>query len=275
MAANRGKKGLYWPPLCPRKKPRKQSGGRAKRVFCQGNSMMIGTEFGTFRLACLSPVDCVHAKRGMEAIEAHGILPKRLGVLVHDCWSPYWQLDASTHALCNAHLLRELVYVQELTGQAWPQAMTNLLLGAKELSEALRSQQRTLSADDITAFVTLYDDILHEGQKLNPEVLKPDGKRGRAAQSVAFNLLRRFRQHADAILRFIRDPAVPFTNNVAERAVRMPKVKQKISGCFRTLDGAENFCVIRSCLDTLRKQGHRMLEVLRRAFHSDPIMPTV
>ena len=76
------------------------------------------------------------------------------------------------------------------------------------------------------------------------------------------------------MLRFISDPAVPFTNNVAERAVRMPKVKQRISGCFRTLVGAENFCVIRSCLDTLRKRGHGMLKVLRRAFNADPILPT-
>ena len=216
----------------------------------------------------------VHAKRGLEAIEAHGILPKRIGVLMHDCWAPYWQLDDGTHALCNAHLLRELVYVQELTGQAWPKAMTNLLLNANKLCEALRQQQRTLGAADIAAFTTVYEGIVHEGEQLNPEAFKPNGKPGRVAQSVAFNLLRRFRQYADAVLRFISDPAVPFTNNVAERAVRMPKVKQKISGCFRTLVGAENFCVIRSCLDTLRKQGHGMLKVLRRAFNADPIMPT-
>lgn len=216
----------------------------------------------------------VHAKRGLEAVEAHGILPKRTGVLVHDCWAPYWQLDSGPHALCNAHLLRELVYVRELTGQAWPQAMTNLLLNANRLAEALRLQQRTLGADDIAAFTTAYLGIVHEGEQLNPEALKPDGKSGRVAQSVAFNLLRRFRLHADAVLRFIVDPTVPFTNNVAERAVRMPKVKQKISGCFRTLAGAEHFCVIRSCLDTLRKQGHGMLDVLRRAFNADPILLT-
>jgi len=92
-------------------------------------------------------------------------------------------------------------------------------------------------------------------------------------QSIAFNLLRRFRRHADAILLFISDLAVPFTNNLGERAIRMPKVKQKISGCFRTVGGAEHFCVIRSCLDTLRKQGHGMLEVLRRAFAGNPIQP--
>lgn len=140
--------------------------------------------------------------------------------------------------------------------------MTNLLLNATKLCEALRQQQRTLDAADIAAFTTVYESIVHEGEQLNPEVFKPNGKPGRVAQSVAFNLLRRFRQHADAVLRFISDPAVPFTNNVAERAVRMPKVKQKISGCFRTLVGAENFCIIRSCLDTLRKQGHGVLKVL-------------
>lgn len=216
----------------------------------------------------------VHAKRGMEAIEAHGILPKRLGVLVHDCWAPYWKLDQGAHALCNAHLLRELVYVEEITGHEWPRAMAQLLLGANQLCEAARQQEIRFSAADVAAFRTLYDAIVAEGEQLNPEAANPAGTRGRAKQSVAHNLLRRFRQHADAVLLFIGDHAVPFTNNVAERAVRMPKVKQKISGCFRTVAGAENFCVIRSCLDTLRKQGHGMLEVLQRAFSGNPIQPS-
>lgn len=216
----------------------------------------------------------VHAKRGLEAIEAHGILPKRLGVLVHDCWAPYWKLDHGIHALCNAHLLRELLYVQETTGQQWPQAMTKFLLNANQRAEAARQAGVRFSAADIAAFRTLYDAIVSEGEQINPEATSPGGKRGRVKQSIAHNLLRRFRQHADAVLLFISDHAVPFTNNVAERAVRMPKVKQKISGCFRTLAGAEHFCVIRSCLDTLRKQGHGMLEALRRAFAGNPIQPT-
>lgn len=215
----------------------------------------------------------VHVKRGLEAIEAHGILPKRVGVLVHDCWAPYWRLDDCVHALCNAHLLRELVYVKEITGQEWPQSMTDFLLSANKLCEAARQKKVGFSAADVAAFGALYDAIVREGEQLNPQLDKPAGKRGRAKQSIAFNLLRRFRQHADAVLLFIRDLAVPFTNNLGERAVRMPKVKQKISGCFRTVTGAENFCVIRSCLDTLRKQGHGMLEVLRRAFAGDPIQP--
>lgn len=143
----------------------------------------------------------------------------------------------------------------------------------QRLSAAARQQGRPFDADAIAAFTTVYNDIVRQGEQLNPPRLKPDGKSGRCKQSDAHNLLRRFRLHADAILRFIADPTVPFTNNIAERAVRMPKVKQKISGCFRTIAGADNFCTIRSCLDTLRKQGHSMLEALRRAFAGDPIMP--
>lgn len=214
----------------------------------------------------------VHAKRGMEAIEAHGILPKRLGVLIHDCWKPYWQLDC-VHALCNAHLLRELVYVKEITCQDWPQQMMDFLLGANTLCEAARQKNIALNAEDAAAFRTLYEAILRAGERLHPEVPKPIGKRGRSKQSIAFNLLHRLRQHADAVLLFIRDPAVPFTNNLGERAIRMPKVKQKIAGCFRTRQGVENFSVIRSCLDTLRKQGHGMLDVLRRTFAGNPIQP--
>lgn len=214
----------------------------------------------------------VHTKRGMEAIAAHGILPGRLGVLVHDCWAPYWQLDCD-HALCNAHILRELIYVKELTKQAWPEKMKNFLLDANKLCEAARGKKRILDGNDVTAFTTLYEAILREGEALNPIASKADGKRGRARQTVAFNLLYRLRLHGKAVLRFIHDPNVPFTNNLGERAVRMPKVKQKISGCFRTLDGAYHFSIIRSCLDTLHKQGYGMLEVLRRAFAGQPIRP--
>lgn len=215
----------------------------------------------------------MHAKHGRETVETHGNLPNRTGVLFHDCWAPYWQLDSGPHGLCNAHLLRELVYVLE-TGQACRQSMTNVLLNANRLAETLPLRQRTLGADDIAAFTPTYGSIVHEGEQLTPEALKPDGKSGRVGQSVAFNLLRRFRLHADAVLRFIVDPTVPFTENVAERAVRMPKVRQKISSCFRTRAGDQHFCIIRSCLDTLRKQGHGMLDVLRRAFNADPILLT-
>ena len=175
--------------------------------------------------------------------------------------------------MCNAHLLRELVYVHELTGQAWAEQMGKFLCQTNALCEAVRQKDMALSGADIAAFGTLYDRILRDGEQRNPEVLKPSGKRGRVKQTVAFNLPRRMRRHADTVLRFVHDLTVPFTNNAGEHSVRMPKVKQKISGCFRTLEGAQHFCVIRTCLATLHKQGHRMLEAIRRAFAGNPIVP--
>ena len=210
--------------------------------------------------------------RGMEAIAAHGILPHRRGALIHDCWEPYWQLDC-VHGLCNAHLLRELVYVKEITGHDWPEQMMQLLLSANAIATATRQAGIALTEDNLAAFHTLYHGITRGGDMRHPESHGPTGKRGRVKQSVPFNLLRRLRQHANAVLLFLRDPHVPFTNNLGERAIRMPKVKQKISVCFRTIDGAQNFCVIRSPLDTLAKQGHGMLDVLRRAFVGNPIHP--
>jgi transposase len=212
----------------------------------------------------------VHEKRGVAAMEAHGIVLKRSGVLVHDCWAPYFKLDGSVHALCNAHLLRELLYETETSGQPWAQEMSAFLLNANKLRDAVGAQRGAFGADEVQAFRTLYDAIVRDGEELNPGT-NPDSPSARGKQSTAVNLLRRFRVHADAILRFISDFAVPFTNNEAERAVRMPKVKQKISGCFRTFEGAHHFCVIRSVLDSMRKQGQNMLAVLQRAFAGAPI----
>lgn len=214
----------------------------------------------------------IHAKRGMEAIKEHGILPAFTGVLVHDCWPAYWELNC-THALCNAHLMRELVYSKEITGQDWPQQMFNFLTESNQIRNAALQQNVPLSAQDIKAFDTFYDGVLREGELLHPAKLRTDGKRGRVKQSVPHNLLKRLRQYSDAVLLFMHEPDVPFTNNEAERTIRMPKVKQRISGCFRALDGAENFAVIRSYLDTLHKQKQSIFQVLRQVFVGCPIQP--
>lgn len=215
----------------------------------------------------------VHARRGMEAIEAQGILPKRIAVLVHDGWKPYWQLDG-VHALCNAHLLRELVFLLETTGQAWNKHMIDLLLDANEACQAARQQdEKALAPERIKQILADYQAILRDGEAAHPEALRTDARRGRVKQTPAFNLLRRLREHADEVLLFVSDLSVPFTNNLGERAIRMPKVKQKISGCFRTVDGAKNFAIIRSYLDTLHKQGHNLLDALRLAFQGQPPQP--
>lgn len=207
----------------------------------------------------------VHPKRGMQAIEDHGILPNYLGTLVHDCWAPYWSLSCD-HALCGAHLLRELIYQKETTTQAWSQKMIDTLLQAEQACKAAREANAVLTAVQIETVVTQYRNHVQDGQAQNIEVPKTAGKRGRVKQSSAYNLLRRLFEREREVLRFIHDLSVPFTNNLAERAVRMPKVKQRISGCFRTLIGAENFCVIRSYLDTARKQGFGMLHALQATF---------
>jgi transposase len=215
----------------------------------------------------------VHAKRGMQAIKTHGILPKRIAVLVRDCWKPYWQLDC-VHALCNAHLLRELTFVHETTRQRWPRCMIGLLTRANQRCEAARRNKAvTLSARLIRRIRTDYERILTQAQSRNPQATRQHKRRGRVKQTVAFNLISRLREHADEVLRFVTDLRVPFTNNLGERAIRMPKVKQKISGCFRTLKGAQDFCTIRSYLDTMHKQGHNMFAVLRATFMGQPLSP--
>jgi transposase len=215
----------------------------------------------------------VHAKRGMPAIKDHGILPKLLGTAVHDCWGPYWRLLCE-HSLCNAHLLRELTFQRETTRQRWPKRMIELLIQSRDHCEAARAAGETaLSAWRIQRIFRDYSAILDKAFIRNPRAERQHQRRGRVKQSLTFNLINRMREHADAVLRFVTDLRVPFTNNLAERAIRMPKVKQKISGCFRTFEGAQNFCTIRSYLDTMHKQGHNMFEVLRQTFIGRPPSP--
>jgi transposase len=147
--------------------------------------------------------------------------------------------------------------------------MSDFLLATDDLREAVKQQGKAFSPTEVQAFRTLFNSIVREGEADIPGMASDETARGR--QSTAAKLLRRFRLHADAVLRFVSDFRVPFTNNEAERAVRMPKVKQKISGCFRRFEGAQHFCLIRSVLDTLRKQGRGMLTVLQRAFAGDPM----
>jgi transposase len=195
----------------------------------------------------------IHTKRGVEAMAELGVLLTCVGTLVHDGWDSYRKLKSLNclHALCNAHHLRELIALFE-QGQAWAGRMTELLRSAcHEVNEA---PENVLSEVRRLWYRTQYEEILCEGERDHPWVPAPPGKRGRPKQSKATNLLRRLRDHTDDVWRFSSDPLVPFTNNLAEQAVRMPKVKIKISGGFRTEKGARIFCLIRSYLDTMRKQ---------------------
>lgn len=217
----------------------------------------------------LSWMGC-HPKRGGEAFDALALLGQFKGVLVHDGWLPYKALLCQ-HALCNAHHLRELTYLLEEQGQTWAGDMIEVLTHASHLDNLnwADGQSPNYGSRKYQAQVRelrdLYEAILSQAQTENP--LAPStGKRGRPKQSKATNLIGRLRDYGDDVWRFMTQPDVPFTNNLAEQTVRMPKVKQKVSGCFRTLLGAQTYCVIRSYCATMHKQGANVFESLVAAF---------
>ncbi len=214
----------------------------------------------------------VHPKRGQQAVRAIGILPQFKGVSVHDGWASYFQFDDCSHALCNAHHLRELRFIAEQYQQPWASEMAQLLLDAKQ--EVAHCVTNQLAPARIHHYYQRYDHWLQQGVIANPPPdTPPPKKRGRNKQSAPQNLLDRLQKYRHATLAFIRDFRIPFDNNLAERDVRMMKVKQKISGTFRTQRGAEIFCDIRSYISTVRKQGQQVIHALYQALIGQPFIP--
>jgi transposase len=206
-----------------------------------------------------------HANRGTKAFVELGILNVFKGTLIHDGWKPYRELNC-THGLCNAHHLRELTYVAEQMQQPWAAELSALLIKACHETEEQKGQ---LTPARLEEYRRSYEIILVKGEAANPAA-EPSHKHGKAKQNKAFNLLKRLRVYVDDVWRFASHVDVPFTNNMAEQAVRMPKVKQKISGGFRTFNGLKNFCTIRSYLATLQKQKHNVFHALTLAFQGAP-----
>jgi len=216
----------------------------------------------------------VHAKRGHEALDAIGILADFHGVSVHDGWQSYWRY-ACQHGLCNVHHLRELIFLYEVLQQIWAGQMKELLLDMKSAVEQARTEGRQgLHPLEVQDWKTRYQALLEDGYLANP----PDPplatpQKGRRKQSPARNLLDRLSTHQDAVLAFLENFAVPFDNSLAERDIRMVKVQQKVSGCFRSVAGAHAFCRIRGYLSTLRKQGLPVLSALEQALVGHPVSP--
>jgi len=214
-----------------------------------------------------------HRKRGRAALDEIGVLASFRGRAIHDSLSSYWQYEQCQHGLCNAHHLRELTFVEEELGQPWAKDLKDLLLEIKLAVDEARGQGlNELSAEVKGEFGSRYDAILAEGLKANPPP-EPTGKRGRPKRGKAGSLVDRLREHKEATLAFMEDFAAPFDNNQAERDIRMVKVREKISGCFRTTRGADRFCRIRGYISTLRKQGIPILSALGQAIAGCPPMP--
>lgn len=248
---------------------------QADLIHCDESGMRIGAKLhwlhsvGT-RLFTLYHW---HAKRGKEGMDAMDVLPDYQGRAVHDCWKPYF-LYACVHVLCVAHLLRELIAVRDQDAQAWAGQFIDLLIEIKEAVEkAVDTGQTCLSPPVKAQFVERYRSLLTEGYQVNPPLPDLPKKRGRPKQSVARNLLDRLDQHQPEVLAFMYDFSVPFDNNLAERDIRMIKVKLKVSGSFRSEEGATAFCRIRSYLSTLRKQGRPILSALESLFQGNLIYP--
>lgn len=215
-----------------------------------------------------------HAKRGKIGMDAAGILPHLEGTVVHDGWASYASYSCR-HALCNAHHLRELTALSETGGQEWAKAMRSLLSQMHTaVQRAKANRQSRLSSLLEARFEGEYHRLLKVGWKANPPPVSPSvKKRGKLKQSPARNLLTRLEQGEEAVLRFLHDFTVPFDNNLSERDVRMMKVKQKVSGCFRAFIGAEGFCLIRSYVSTMRKQGQPLLVALQHVCDGNPLQP--
>jgi transposase len=203
----------------------------------------------------------VHRKRGREAFEDFGLIPEYQGTLVHDGFSSY-QRYTCTHALCNAHHLRQLKFEHEVNQQHWALEMSEFLL--KALKET-RQHPEGIHQERLTQLRKEYRQILQTAHQLNPRK-PPDGYPGKTPQTSTVNLLARLDEREDEVLRFLSDPQVPFTNNDSEREVRMPKVKLKIIGTFRSFHGAQSFATIRACCSSIKKQNHSILQALETLF---------
>ena len=222
-----------------------------------------------------------HARRGREGIAAGKILPEFGGRAIHDAWSPYASYGCE-HGLCNAHHLRELIFLVERDGQEWAQELIEVLvLAQRRVAEARAAGARELDAVTREAITAEYRRLVAAGWEANPTPAAPTAgaetapKRGRKAQTKAQNLLTRLERDEEAALAFVADFAVPFDNNQAERDLRMMKVQQKVSGGFRSEEGAQYFGRIRGYLVTMRKQAQPMLDAIEKVFLGHPVVPSL
>ncbi len=210
----------------------------------------------------------LHKKRGGEAIEDIGIISKYDGIIVHDCWASYLSYDHLDHALCGAHILRELKFVEDSTGDKWAKKMKKLL---QETAKIVTSRQfkRVLTSKEYKSLQSRYRNILTRGEGELPDFPKHTGKRGRPKHTDAQNLWLRLYEYEQSVLLFARVKEVDFTNNRAERDLRDSKLKQKVSGTFRKVEFAEHFVRISSYAKSMRYKGYSSLEAIMLALQGN------
>ncbi|ETI92052.1 MAG: Transposase IS66, partial [Clostridium butyricum DORA_1] len=216
-----------------------------------------------------------HEKRGKEAVDDINILSNFTGTAVHDCWKTYHQYSNCDHALCNAHILRELNGIYELEEQKWAEPMKNLLIEIKKEVDLYWNTANALTLDKIEAFEEKYVQILENGFKEDYIANSESYLKKKSKKSNSLNLLNRLSGYKDQLLAFMYDFDIPFDNNLAERDLRMTKVKQKISGTFRSTDGANAFTRIRGYVSTVRKNKLNALDCIKSVFTSNILDPTL
>lgn len=254
----------------------KEGLGKSRAIFCDETGMRVNLQNYWMHTVCNDRYSYFHIdpKRGQEAMDRMGILPDYQGIAHHDAWASYFRYQNPQHSLCNAHLLRELIFLSENHDQQWAQKMIALLVRIKYLVD--QSDKSILSAQWQGRLRKQYRQIVQEGMKLHPPPQKKKGQRGRIAKSKSRNLLERLQKCEDQYLRFMIQSEAQFDNNRAERDLRMNKVKMKISGCFRSERGAKYFARMRSFILTMQKNERNILEELISVFdlkNTNPLVP--
>jgi transposase len=238
---------------------------REALVHFDESGVRVSAKLHWLHVACTDQLTfyAIHPKRGTQAMDHFNILPRFEGWAMHDHFQPYLRYEQCVHVFCNEHHLRELKFQAEENAQAWAEDLSQFLLRQKQW----RDKHGLPNERQFHKILGQYQAILSRGRQKYPR------RQGRAAQSKAANLLDRLQDYDLCVLAFLLDSKVPFTNNQAEQDIRMIKTRQKISGGFRTLHGAQVFARIRSYISTCRKQGRNILQALERAFLGAPFMP--